>query len=224
MKGYDGNMHASGNGGQPAGHDAESIRMLRAAIGFASVENPVRSLLIAGDRPGCGKSFVAANLARSCAQIGGGVLVVDADLRRPTLWRTFGVDADHGLTTLLARGGDLSQHIVPNVHPGLDLLPSGPLPHNPSELLASQRMALELSGMVERYDLVIVDSPALLSATDASVLASVVEGVLVVTDIGRTRRRDMRNALGLLERAGARVIGICVNRYGRSTGSGSHYY
>jgi Mrp family chromosome partitioning ATPase len=128
-----------------------------------------------------------------------------------------------GLTTLLLRGGDLSEHVVADIHEGLDLMPSGPLPPNPSELLSSQRLVDALARMAENYDVVLLDAPPALVTTDSVILASLVDGTLCVVDLKATRRRDVLRTMGLLDRAGARVIGTCVNRYGRAARGESYY-
>jgi capsular exopolysaccharide synthesis family protein len=207
----------------PLSPEAEPFRMLRAGIRFSSVERPLRTLLIAAPRPRSGKSTVAANLALSFSQVGERVLLVDADLRRPSLSRIFNVQARVGLTTLLLRGGDLAEHVIADIHDGLDLMPSGPLPPNPSELLSSQRLVDALARMAENYDMVILDAPPALVTTDSVILASMVDGTLCVVDLGSTRRRDVQRTMGLLDRAGARVVGTCVNRYGRAA-RGEAYY
>ena len=180
-------------------------------------------LLIAAPRARSGKSTIAANLALSFSQVGERVLLVDADLRRPSLSRIFNIQARVGLTTLLLRGGDLSDHIVADIHEGLDLMPSGPLPPNPSELLSSQRLVDALARMAENYDVVLLDAPPALVTTDSVILASLVDGTLCVVDLKGTRRRDVQRTMGLLDRAGARVIGTCVNRYGRASRGESYY-
>jgi capsular exopolysaccharide synthesis family protein len=207
----------------PLSLEAEPFRMLRAGVRFSSIGEPLRSIMVASARPRNGKSTVTANLALSFAQVGEQVLIVDADLRRPTLSDVFNIDSRVGLTTLLVRGGDLGDHVVADIHENLDLLPTGPLPPNPSELLSSPRMSDALARMSEMYDVVLVDAPPVLVATDAVVLASLVDGVITVVDLKRTRRRDLQRTLGLLDRAGARVVGSCVNRHGRAT-RGEAYY
>ncbi len=222
-----GRLRPSAQGGEallhPLSPEAEPFRMLRAGIRFSSVERPLRTLLIAAPRAQSGKSTVAANLALSFSQVGERVLLVDADLRRPSLSTIFNVQARVGLTTLLLRGGDLAEHVIADIHDGLDLMPSGPLPPNPSELLSSQRLVDALARMAENYDMVILDAPPALVTTDSVILSSMVDGTLCVVDLKSTRRRDVQRTMGLLDRAGARVIGTCVNRYGRAARGESYY-
>jgi capsular exopolysaccharide synthesis family protein len=135
----------------------------------------------------------------------------------------FSIQARVGLSTFLLRGGDLSEHVIADIHDGLDLMPSGPLPPNPSELLASQRLVDGLARMAEGYDVVLFDAPPALANTDSVILASLVDGTLCVVDLARTRRREVQRTLELLDRAGARVIGTCVNRYGRAARGESYY-
>lgn len=207
----------------PLAPEAEPIRLLRTGIRFASVEAPVRSVVVTSPRAQLGKSTIAANLALSLAQVSESTLLVEGDLRRPTQSELFHVQSRLGLTSAIVRGGQLSEHVITGTHQGLDLLPAGPLPPNPSELLSSARMTELIRGMTEIYESVVIDAPPALVATEAAVLASLADGVIVVVDLKRSRRREVVETLELLDRAGARVLGTCVNRYGRARRRESYY-
>jgi len=207
----------------PLSPEAEPIRVLRTGVRFAGVGRPLRTILISSDRPDTGKSTIAANLAVSFANVGERVLLVDADLRRPSQSDIFRVNSPTGLSTMLVEGGNLIDHVVSGTHQGLDLLPSGPLPPNPSELLSGQHVQSAVAQMAIEYETVIIDSPPTLMAAEAAILASLVDGVIFVVDLKRSRRRDVFAALDLLDRAGARVIGSCVNRYGRVQRATAYY-
>ena len=191
----------------------EAYRTLRTNIDFAAVDAPIRSLLVTSSVPGEGKTVTSANLAAVFAQAGRRVLLVDADLRRPGSHLMFGLPNEQGLTSML-----LSDEVTPDAvirtteQDGLRLLTTGPLPPNPAELLASQRMRVVLERLSGEADLIIFDSPPLEAVTDAAILSSYCDGTLLVIDARRSRRRVVRRGREALARAGARVLGAVLNR------------
>lgn len=189
---------------------AEAYRTLRTNVQFASLDQPLRTLLITSPGPEEGKTTTLANLGIAFAQAGTRVLLVDCDLRRPSLHVLFDVANERGLTSyLLDETGEPAIQST-NVE-GLSLLPTGPLPHNPSELLASRRMECALDALVERADLVLLDSPPVVAVSDAAVLGRRVDGVLLVVSVGRTRREHAAQARRVLERANVRILGAVMN-------------
>jgi succinoglycan biosynthesis transport protein ExoP len=197
----------------PRSHVAEAYRTLRANVDFASVDVKVRSLLVTSAVSGEGKTVTAANLAVVFAQAGRTVLLVDGDLRKPGINQIFDLPNARGLTTML-RDGSVSLESVAHrsEQAGLRVLTTGPLPPNPAELLASQRMQAVMRQMLQEADLVVFDSPPLQDVTDAAVLSSFVDGTLLVIDRGRSRRRLVRAARETLARAGAHPLGAVLNR------------
>jgi len=175
------------------------------------VDNPVRSLLVASASQDEGKSTTLANLAVTFAQAGNRVVLVDCDLRRPTLHKLFGVANDQGLTTMLLAGDSAPAPLVATPVEGLRLLPSGPQPPNPSELLGSKRIEAGIGRIQQDADLVLFDSPPLLAVSDAAVLARKVDAVLLVVSAGKTKRDHAARARQMLERAGAHVLGVVLN-------------
>ena len=192
---------------------AESYRKLRTNIDFSSVDKPLQAILVTSAAPGEGKTVTAANLAVIFAQAGRSVLLVDADLRRPGIERIFNLPNTTGLTTLL-RGDPVPPErvIQATEEPNLSILTTGPLPPNPAELLASQRMRRTVDILRKKNNLVIFDSPPVDVVTDAAVLSSLVDGTLLVVDATRSRRRVVRRATEALARAGANTIGAVLNR------------
>jgi non-specific protein-tyrosine kinase len=192
---------------------AEGYRMLRANIEFASVDAPVKTLLVTSAVPNEGKTVTAANIAVVFAQAGRRVLLVDADLRKPSVHTIFGLPNGQGLTTML-RGETMTPEVVSHAteQANLRILTTGPLPPNPAELLGSHRMQSVLGLLKESADLVVFDSPPLQAVTDAAVLSSFSDGALLVVDAGHSRRRAVRQAYQALERAGANVLGVVLNR------------
>ncbi len=203
---------------------AEGYRALRTNIQFASVDGPLRTVLVTSPGPGEGKSTTAANLAVVLAQAGRQVILVDADLRRPNLHRFFELPNGQGLTTaLLDFQTPAIRHVQPTAMPGLRVLTSGPIPPNPAELLGSQRQAELLQSLQEEVDVVILDSPPVLTVTDALVLAQLVNGVLLVIDAGSTRREALLKARDALVHSEGRIFGVALNRL-TPRRSGYYYY
>jgi capsular exopolysaccharide synthesis family protein len=211
-----------GYGGSNVG---EAYRLLRANLQFAAVERPLRTLLVTSGETGDGKSTMAANLAIVMAQAGQKVLLVDADLRKPTLHELFGVPNRAGLTSLIVDEKlPTEKAIVATRVDGLRLIPSGPLPPNPSELLASQRMRERLEELSKLADLVVLDSPPVLPVSDPAVLAGFADGTLMVINTQHTAGQRAADAAHTLRSAGANLLGAVLNRVPRRGGSYYGYY
>lgn len=206
--------------------ESEAYRTLRTNIQFSSVDKPVRSLLVSSSSPGEGKSTTTANLAVVLAQTGQRVIVVDTDLRRPVLHKVFSVPNNTGLTTVLLAGDNdsLAAHLQPTEIENLSVLTSGPIPPNPSELLGSHRMGALVEALSQAADIAIFDSPPVLAVTDAVVLARQVDGVLLVADAGHTREHALASAVAELQKTGANVLGVALNRLDARRGSYYYYY
>lgn len=198
----------------PRSAAAEAYRTLRVNIQFASPDHPLRTILATSAGPDDGKSTTLANLAIALAETGAPTLLVDCDLRRPSLHTLFGLPNEAGLTSLMlagtampdAAGLPLQATVVPN----LRLLPSGPLPPNPAELLASRRMADLLTLLAEQATYVLFDTPPILAVADAAVLAPRVDGVLLVVRAGKTRRDLAVKARKMLEQVKANLVGAVL--------------
>jgi len=202
---------------------SEAYRTLRTNIQFYSLDRPVQTLLVTSASPEDGKSTTVANLAVTFAETGREVLAVDCDLRRPSLHRLFGVSNESGLTVLIREGKALDEVVVPTSVPHLRLLPSGPLPPNPAELLGSQRMERIIESLRGAAEVVLFDSPPTIAATDAAVLAAKVDGVLLVVSVGRTKRDHVVRAKQLLTMVNAKVLGVVLNNV-KFDGSLYQYY
>ncbi len=196
---------------QPRSPIAEAYRALRTNIEFANNERPLRSILIASSGPGEGKTTTATNLSIVLAQGGKNVILVDADMRRPSIHNMFSLQNRIGLSNLFSNGTQISEVEHPWRLDNMKIITSGGLPNNPSELLSSDKMLTILSKMEESADVVIIDSPPFL-VTDASVLASRVDGVILVIEPGTTTRNSALAVVNQLRRANANVIGVVFNR------------
>ena len=193
----------------PRSAEAEAYRRLRTNLEFTSLDHPLRTLLITSAGPGEGKSTALANLAVSIAQAGRSVILVDSDLRRPSLHDVFGLDNEEGLTTAVARPAEQPALQDSGVS-GLSVLTSGPLPDIPADLIASPAMDAVIAQLSERADIVLFDAPPVVTVSDAAVLASRVDGVLLVVNAGRTRREYAQRAKALLEKVHARLVGAVL--------------
>lgn len=211
----------------PMSPAAESYRVLRANLQFKMGDKRIRTLMVTSTVPMEGKSLTSANLATVLAHSGKRVLLVDADLRRPTIHHFFEVGNSAGLTTALSSSTvDFSEIIHEEVLENLSVMTSGPLPPNPAELLSSNRMLELVRALSQRFDVVIFDTPPVMAVADATVLASAVDGALLVVDNNHTRKKLLRQSFDALLAVGTNVIGIVLNRVsirGRES-SYTYYY
>ncbi|MEJ8285105.1 polysaccharide biosynthesis tyrosine autokinase [Curtobacterium citreum] len=193
---------------------AEAFRQLRTHLTYTNLEGEAQSIVVTSATPGEGKSSTAVNLALMLAQNGSKVILVDADLRRPTTGTYLGIESRVGLSTVLTRQVALDDAIqeVGADNP-LHVLAAGRVPPNPSELLSSSRMVTLVRELEARYEYVIVDAPPMLPVTDPAVLGAICSGVLLVVSVnGRTRRADFAAAEHTVHQVGARLLGLVVNR------------
>jgi succinoglycan biosynthesis transport protein ExoP len=193
----------------PSSGLAEAARAVRTNIVFMSPDKPHRALLITSPGPSDGKTTVACAIAIAMAQAGQRVALVDCDLRRPRMHRIFGITNDTGVTTALIETGAPAAHstLVPNLH----VLTSGPLPPNPAELLQSEAFGRFLDDLKKTYDRVIIDSPPIVPVTDAAVLATRLDGVVLVVRAARTKREMAKRAVRAINDVGGRMIGTILN-------------
>lgn len=191
----------------PRAPRAEAFRHLRTNLQFVEIDRPLRSLVVTSPLPGEGKSTSACNLAITLAQSGIRVLLLEGDLRRPKVTDYLGLEGAVGLTSVLIGQASLDDAIQTWGQDDLAVLPSGPLPPNPSELLASTGMREVMEQLEQRYQVVIVDAPPLLPVTDAAILATITSGALFCIRSGRVRRDQVRRALEALEAVDAVVLG-----------------
>jgi non-specific protein-tyrosine kinase len=194
----------------PRAPAAEAYRTLRTNIQFSSLDKPLRTLLATSTAPDEGKSTTLANLAVTIAQAEQRVILVDCDLRRPTLHTLFDLPNETGLTSMI-----LTEDAPPPLQetgvPGLSLLSSGPLPPRPADILGSRRMEAAIERLRAAADIVLFDTPPVVAVTDAAVLATKVDGVLLVFQAGRTSRERARRARQILEKVKANIVGVVLN-------------
>lgn len=205
---------------------SEAYRMLRVNLDFTAVDSPLQTVAITSANPGEGKSTTIANLAVALAESGKRVILVDTDLRRPTLHRIFELPNERGVTSALLNpeSSELHQHLAPTEVPNLQLMPCGPIPPNPAELLSSRRMAALIGALKAECDIVLFDTPPLLVFADAALLARACDGVILTARAYTTRLGALRQASEQLTQAGARLLGVVLNGVATPRGKQHSYY
>lgn len=205
---------------------AEAFRKLRTNLQFLAVDNPPRIIVLTSSMPSEGKSTTAINVALALAEGERSVVLVDGDMRRPTLAKYLDLVGSVGFSTVLSGRASLDDALQKTRFPGLTVLTSGAIPPNPSELLGSQAARKLLSELRSQFDYVIVDSTPLLAVTDAAILAAGADAVLIMTRFGQTKREQLAHAVGSLESVGAPLLGAVFTMMptrGRSTYSYTYY-
>lgn len=200
----------------------EQFRTIRTNIKFSMPDEPLKTILITSSTPGEGKSTNAANLGIVFAQEDKRVLIIDADMRKPTLHHTFKTFNKVGLSNILARKSLLHEAVQETFIVGLDVITSGPIPPNPAELLSSQGLDALLQHVKNDYDIIIIDSPPLLSVTDAQILANKCDGTIMILNTGVVDKRAVKKAKDLLEASHTKILGVVLNNY--KTPSHYNYY
>lgn len=203
---------------------SEGYRMLRTNIEFSSIDLTLQTIMVTSSKPSEGKSTTCANMAVAFAQANKRVLLIDADLRKPTQHHIFAISNRFGLTTALFHQKELRDIIQHTNTDNLSIIPAGPTPPNPSELLSSKRMAALLATTRETYDVIIIDTPPILSVTDAQIVATQSDGVVLVVDSGKVKKEVAVKAKALLEHVNARLIGIVLNNINRKNSDSYTYY
>lgn len=195
----------------PRSPAAEAYRTLRTNIQFSSLDKPLQTLLATSTAPDEGKSTTIANLAVTMAQAEQRVILVDCDLRRPTLHTLFELPNEAGLTSLILAQEDAEMPLQETGVAGLRLLASGPLPPRPADILGSRRMEAVIARLRAEAEIVLFDTPPVVAVTDAAVLATKVDGVLLIFQAGYTSRERARQARQILEKVKANIVGVVLN-------------
>lgn len=202
---------------------SEQYRTIRTNILYSSIDQEMRSLMVTSSGPGEGKSTTTANLAVVFAQQGKTVLLVDADLRKPTVHYTFKLTNTTGLTSILTNQVDIMGAVNKTDENNLYVLPSGPIPPNPSELLGSKAMEHFMEKALEEFDLIIFDTPPVLAVTDAQILANLCQGSILVVGSGKTEKDSLLKTKELLTASNGKLLGVVLNNK-KADKKGSYYY
>jgi protein-tyrosine kinase len=203
---------------------SEQYRTIRTNIQFSFVDQTMRSLIVTSPGPGEGKSTTTANLAVTFAQQGKKVLLIDADMRKPTVHYTFRLNNIIGLTNVLTQSSNLHSAYQETEIENLFVLTSGPIPPNPAELLGSKAMEKFLEEVYNQFDLVIFDTPPVLAVTDAQILANKCDGTVLVVSSGKTEIEAAVKAKELLLSANGKLLGVVLNKKKQKQGQYYYYY
>ncbi|HAT4252907.1 TPA: CpsD/CapB family tyrosine-protein kinase [Clostridium perfringens] len=202
---------------------AESYRTLRTNIQYSSFDKPIKSIVITSSEPGEGKSTTSSNLALSFAQEGKKVILIDCDLRKPVLHKEFQISNSRGLSEFLIGNVEFSK-VVYKHESGLHVLPSGLVPPNPAEMLASMAMEHLLTQLEEKYDYIILDTPPVNAVTDSKILSTKVDGTILVVKYGYTKKDAVMEAVKGLRAVNSNIIGTVFNGEENKRGKYYHYY
>ncbi len=202
----------------------EAFRTIRTSLNYTADRKTMKTLLVTSGGPDDGKTLVAVNIALSYAQAGERVLLIDCDLRRPSCHRRLKVTNETGLTNVLVDSLGLSDAIVECPDTGLHILTSGPIPPNPAELLDSPAMGQVLETVRGQYDHVVIDTPPTLIVADATILASKVDGIVLVIVSGETRIDMAQETKSVLEKARGRILGVVLNKVNYGKGHYKYRY
>ncbi len=210
---------------RPNSPPAEAVRLLRTNMEFANAAKRINTLVITSPGHAEGKSTVTANLGIAMAQAGFATVIIDADLRRPSQHHYFGLREGPGLTTLLTHPHySWDRGAVRLTIPNLTLVPSGPLPPNPADLLSLDRLSDLLAEIAKEADIILIDTPPVLAVSDPLAVARKTDGVMLVCRAGHTRTEALTDAARAFQQGDIRVIGVVLNQLRRNEGPGHHYY
>lgn len=208
---------------QPKSIPAESYRTLRTNIQYSSFDKEIKRILVTSAEPGEGKSTTAANLAVAFSQDEKKVLLIDCDLRKPSVHKQFRISNNIGLSDVVMDNSKIKKAI--NKHNEyLDILPSGKIPPNPSELLGSKAMENLLKELQKEYDIIILDTPPVQAVTDSQILSTKVDGVILVVRAERTKKDSVKLAKESLQKVKANIIGVVLNGGERTRDKYYYYY
>lgn len=207
----------------PQSISAEAYRTLRTKIKYYSVDKPIKSIVITAAEADEGKSTIAGNLAYSLSQDGSNVMIIDCDLRKPSLQRKFDVENDKGLTDFLINKYTLEE-ISKKISNKLSLITAGAIPPNPAELLGSNKLSALIKELSIRYDYIIIDTPPIRAVTDAEVLAAKSDATLLVVRAGRSKAKSIFSAYDELVKVKANIIGTILNEIDSNSNLSYHSY
>jgi capsular exopolysaccharide synthesis family protein len=203
---------------------SEQFRTIRTNIQFSSIDQEVRTLMVTSPGPAEGKSTIAANMAVVFAQQGRRVLLVDADMRKPTMHYTFNQLNTYGLTSVLTRQMTLVKAVKETNEKDLFLLTSGPVPPNPAELLSSMAMERFFREAEEQFDMIVFDTPPLMAVTDAQILANKCDGTVLIVSSGKTDKDQLIKAKDLLDSVQSKLLGVILNNKKLKNTNYYYYY
>ena len=208
---------------KPKSIGAEAYRTLRTNIQYSSFDGKYKVIVVSSAEPGEGKSTTSGNLALALAQGGNKVLLMDCDMRKPSIHKSFKISNIAGLSDLLLNI-NTTEEVMNKFNDNLTIIPSGSIPPNPSEMLDSKSMELFLQEMRGKFDYIIIDTPPLQAVTDAQILSAKVDGTLLVVKADKTKRDSVKNAVNLIKTVNGTVIGTVLNSVDKSKNKYYYYY
>ncbi len=202
----------------------EVFRTIRNSIRYASIDKPIKTLLLTSSIESEGKSSLASNISIAFSMEGRKIILVDLDLRRPSLYKFFNVSNKVGITNVLAEDLPLQAAIVSTTTKGVDILVSGPIPPDPSGLIESKKLKDIISSLKEMYDMVIIDTPPVLAVNDASVIGPSADGIVFVVEAGRATFSMLGHVKELKAKADINLVGVVLNKFAAHASGYYHYY
>jgi capsular exopolysaccharide synthesis family protein len=191
---------------------AEQFRTLRTNIRYSSLGNEIKSIVVTSSMPDEGKSTIISNLAVAMANAGKRVIIVDCDLRKPTIHKRFSISNSQGLTNILVQDKKKTEIMIVTDVPNLYIIPSGPIPPNPSELLGSMAMKDTLEELTRTFDMVLIDTPPVLNISDAQILSALSQGTIIVASYGKSEKKALLSAKENIEKVGGKILGVVINK------------
>jgi len=208
---------------KPRSVEAEAYRTLRTNIQYSSVDKEIKSIVVTSACPMEGKSTISGNLALTFAQNGKKVIIIDCDLRKPSIHRKFNISNLCGLSEVMI-GKETLDNAIQKYKSNLHILPSGKIPPNPSEMINSTTMSNLLAELKMKYDIVIIDSSPLEAVTDGQILSTKADGTILVLKAGVSKIESVKEAKNLLNKVGANIIGLVINQISKSKKNYDYYY
>lgn len=208
----------------PKAPTSEAYRILRTNVQFSSVDKEIKVIVVTSANPKEGKSTTVSNMAVTFSQAGEKVLIIDADMRKPALHTVFGVSNKEGLSSLASKDTVGTEHIIKNVSENLDIMTSGIIPPNPSEILSSSAVRSFINSLKDEYDHIFIDSPPVCSVADAAILSSMADGTILVALAGKVNIDSMKRAKEALRNVNANIIGVVLNGLAKKSKSNYYYY
>ncbi|WP_415425140.1 polysaccharide biosynthesis tyrosine autokinase [Staphylococcus borealis] len=209
---------------KPKSITSEKFRGIRSNIMFSGANEEIKSIVITSEKPAAGKSIISANIAISYAQAGFKTLIIDGDMRKPTQQYNFETANYDGLSNLIIGKSDFDKAIRSTRVENLDLLTSGPVPPNPSELVASDRFKEIYNQLMDMYDFILIDTPPVTSVTDAQVFLQLVKDCVMIIDTEKNNKNEIKKAKQLIEQADGHIIGAVLNKTERDKSSNYYNY
>ncbi|MEL0538296.1 polysaccharide biosynthesis tyrosine autokinase [Staphylococcus debuckii] len=203
---------------------SEKFRSLRTNILFSNPDRPIHTIVVTAEKPGAGKSTVAANLAVVYAQAGYKTLIIDGDMRKPSLHYLFNRDNQIGLSSAIIKSVKLTEAVQSTEVEWLDILTSGPTPPNPSELIGSKNFKEVYKTLLLHYNFIVIDTPPVNSVTDAQLLAEYGHNVILVIDAEDNNRDEVKKGKELIEKTGAKIVGVVMNKVSEKESPSYSYY